>query len=251
MAPLIVLDHINYQIGDKVVLHDVNFTLHNREIVTVVGPNGAGKTTLLSIVLRLIKPTAGRVEHYPINGEKLRIGYVPQLINRDKTMPVSVLEFIRLSKTRHAKNVLIQLLNDLNIGHLAYRFLSDLSGGEMRRVLFARALLNQPHLLVLDEPTAGVDINGQELFYHQLNELRQRYHFAILMVSHDLHLVMSATDRVICLNQHICCQGKPAHVLNHPHYQSLFANENSIGDENLAELAFYEHHHAHRHDDTL
>lgn len=244
---LLSLSDVGYQIGDKTILRELNFDLKPKEIVTIVGPNGAGKTTLLSIALGLIKPTTGKVQRHTVGGQPLRIGYVPQSINRDPTLPLNVGEFMALSKSSPTKTQIKQLLNDLNLSHLTNAFLSDLSGGELRRVLFARALLNRPHLLVLDEPTAGVDVAGQETFYHQLNVLRQQYHFAILMVSHDLHLVMSATDRVICLNGHICCQGKPAQVVNHPHYQALFATESKAVKDGLAELAFFQHQHDHEH----
>lgn len=224
---LLSLSDISYRIGDKYILEPLNFTLNAKEIVTIVGPNGAGKTTLLSIALGLIKPTTGQVKRHLLDGQPLRIGYVPQLVNRDPTLPLNVMEFLSLSRSRPKAAVMAQLLDDLGLSSLAKAFLSDLSGGELRRVLFARALLNRPHLLVLDEPTAGVDAVGQTAFYQQLNGLRDRYHFTILMVSHDLHWVMSATDRVICLNKHICCQGEPSHVVNHPHYQALFDCEHN------------------------
>ncbi len=244
---LISLSDVSYHIGDKKILHYLNFDLKAKEIVTIVGPNGAGKTTLLSVALGLIKPTSGIVKRYQIDGQDLRIGYVPQSVNRDMTLPITVLEFMGLSKSKPSQGTIKTLLAELKLSHLAAAFLSNLSGGELRRVLFARALLNRPHLLVLDEPTAGVDIAGQEAFYHQLNELRERYQFAILMVSHDLHLVMSATDHVICLNQHICCQGKPAQVINNPQYKALFAKESETVQKGLTELAFYQHQHDHNH----
>ncbi|PID65459.1 MAG: zinc ABC transporter ATP-binding protein ZnuC [Gammaproteobacteria bacterium] len=243
---LITLSDVSYCIGDKQILSRLNFDLHAKEIVTIVGPNGAGKTTLLSLALGLIKPTSGTVKRYRVEGQDLRIGYVPQSVNCDATLPLTVSEFMGLSKSCPGQASIKLLLNDLQLSHLASIFLSNLSGGELRRVLFARALLNRPHLLVLDEPTAGVDISGQEAFYHQLNELRQHYQFTILMVSHDLHLVMSTTDRVICLNQHICCQGKPAQVIHNPQYQALFAKESQEVKASLAELAFYQHDHEHQ-----
>ncbi len=246
---LISLSDVSYQIGEKKILDCLNVELKAKEIVTIVGPNGAGKTTLLSVALGLLKPTAGKVVWHQVDGEDLRIGYVPQSVNRDATLPITVVEFMRLSKSKPSKTVIQNLLDELNLSHLAKAFLSNLSGGELRRVLFARALLNRPHLLVLDEPTAGVDIAGQEAFYHQLNALREHYQFAILMVSHDLHLVMSATDHVICLNQHICCQGKPAHVVDSPQYKTLFDKESDTIQGGLTELGFYQHKHDHNHND--
>jgi len=247
MKTLLTLSNISFEINGKKILQQVDLSLHEKEIVTIVGPNGAGKTTLLSIALGLIKPTSGTVKHHTIDGKPLRIGYVPQQVNRDPTMPITVMEFMQLARHCPPKKDVQALLSELDLASLSSSFLNDLSGGELRRILFARALLNHPHLLVLDEPTAGVDVAGQEHFYRQLNTLRERYHFSILMVSHDLHLVMSATDRVICLNQHICCQGQPAQVVNSPQYSALFDQENPTNQDELSELAFYQHQHDHTH----
>lgn len=251
-AALLALDNINLTLDGKVILNDVSLSVAKDEIVTLVGPNGAGKSTLISIALGLRQADSGRVRRSP----DMCIGYVPQSVNRDYTMPVSVKDFILLTKTRPNKTVYNDTIERLSLTAMQDKQISDLSGGELRRVLFARALLNHPDLLVLDEPTAGVDVAGQKNFYHDLNLLRQQYGFSILMVSHDLHLVMSATDRVICLNQHICCQGQPTHVLRDPQYQQLFYCQgdnhqntslaSSINGE--SELAFYEHHHDHVHD---
>ncbi len=248
MNTLLTLQNISYKIGDKTILSAVDLTLYEQEIVTIVGPNGAGKTSLLAIILGLIPATGGKVIRHTIHGKILRLAYVPQIMNRDSTLPINVMEFLRLSRQRPAKAQVEQLLDELALSAFKYTLISDLSGGEVRRILFARALLNRPQLLVLDEPMAGVDVAGQERFYQRLNQFRKRYQFAVLMVSHDLHLVMSASDRVICLNQHICCQGKPAQVINNPHYRNLFKQE-SENDEQLAELAFYRHsHNSHGHD---
>lgn len=238
---LIDINHVSYHIGNQLILKDIDINIHQQEIITIIGPNGAGKSTLLSLALGLKKPTTGKVKRQP----KLRIGYVPQSVNRDYTMPVSVLDFVSLAKREHTAAEIQQLLERLSLSHLAQQFIHSLSGGELRRVLFVRALLNQPDLLVLDEPTAGVDVVGQKDFYHQLNELKHLYQFSILMVSHDLHLVMSTTDRVICLNKHICCQGKPDNVIQDPQYQALFGQQ--LPMKNMSELAFYEHHHDHTH----
>lgn len=248
MSTLLTLSDVGYRIGKKMILHDIDMSVQSKEIVTIVGPNGAGKTTLLSLALQLMTTNIGRVVHHHVNGQPLRIGYVPQLINRDPTMPISVSEFIALSRQKPSKKSIQACLSQFNLLHLQSAFISELSGGEMRRVLFARAILCQPQLLVLDEPMAGVDIAGQEVFYHQLSDLREQYGFAILMVSHDLHLVMSATDRVICLNRHICCQGKPSQVIDNPHYQALFADESTNDGACLAELGVYRHRHDHSHE---
>lgn len=238
---IISLSAVSYRVGSKQILQPLDFELYEKEIVTLVGPNGAGKTSLLSIALGLVKPTAGQVVRHEVAGQALRIGYVPQQVNRDSTLPLNVVEFLDLSKSRPAKSVVMQLLEDLGLSHLATTFLNELSGGELRRVLFARALLNRPHLLVLDEPTAGVDVPSQQVFYKQLKELRDRFHFTILMVSHDLHSVMAATDRVICLNGHICCEGEPAYVVNHPQYKALFECKQAQSAHDLPELALFQH----------
>lgn len=240
---LLELSDVSYRIGKKTILSSLDFSLSRQEIVTIVGPNGAGKTTLLSIALGLLKPTGGQVARYRFDEQALRIGYVPQQVNRDSTLPLNIVEFLKLSKSRPKSAVIKQLLEELTLFHLAKALLCELSGGELRRVLFARALLNRPHLLVMDEPTAGVDALGQATFYQQLDQLRNRYQFAILLVSHDLHWVMATTDRVICLNQHICCQGKPSYVATHPDYQALFACKQEHPADRLPELAFYQHHH--------
>lgn len=233
--PLLQIDGISYRIGKKNILSNIDLHIHEREIVTLIGPNGAGKSTLLAVALGLKKPSAGRVQRRA----NLRIGYVPQSINRDATLPLRVSDFIRLAKRKIDPKTAQPLFADLGIDRLQSALLCDISGGELRRVLLARAMLNQPDLLVLDEPTAGIDASGQEAFYHRLNAWRQRQTLAILLVSHDLHLVMSATDRVVCLNQHICCQGQPIHVLQDPHYLALFGQKNRPDPE----LAFYEHRH--------
>lgn len=235
---LLDLHDISLSIDNKVILQKINCSIQEKEIITLVGPNGAGKSTLLKIALGLKKPTSGRVYRQPA----LTVGYVPQSVNKDYTMPVSVTDFIRLAKTKHSYQQYQHIMQELSLQRLENKLLSELSGGELRHVLFARALLNNPKLLVLDEPTAGVDVSGQEAFYQELKALREQYGFAILLVSHDLHLVMSATDRVICLNQHICCQGHPVHVLQDPHYQALFSNQPTSSE---TAIAFYEHHHDH------
>ncbi len=234
MTALLSLDRIGLRIGDKTILRDVSFALNPEEVITIVGPNGAGKSSLLSVVLGLRKPTAGKV----ISKAGLRIGYVPQFINRDYTIPVTVDEFVRLTKAPFTEAGIAELFDELQLQPLKKSLLSHLSGGELRRVLLARALLNQPEVLVLDEPTAGIDVAGQTAFYQRLDAWRERRHFAILMVSHDLHLVMASTDRVICLNQHICCQGKPINVINDDAYIALFG-QHSYSD---AQLGFYSHH---------
>lgn len=218
--------------GDKEILHEVSFSIHAREIVTVVGPNGAGKTTLLKCLLGLEVPSYGTVRR----ADGLRIGYVPQQFKIAPSMPIDVKHFLKLYGA--LDDVLV---DKMGVRHLLAQPMQGLSGGEMRRVLLLRALLSKPQLLVLDEPTAGVDVAGQGELYRLLKKLSQELGFAVLMVSHDLYVVMASTERVICLNHHICCEGTPQHVGGDASFRALF------GDELANQLALYHHHHTHTH----
>lgn len=203
-----------------------------REIVTVVGPNGAGKTTLLKCLLGLDTPDFGRVQR----ADDLRIGYVPQHFKPQASMPLTVQSFLALYAP-----VQPALVERLSVSHLLAQQLSSLSGGELRRVLLLRALLKCPNLLVLDEPTAGVDVGGQGELYRLLKQLSQELNFAVLMVSHDLYVVMASTERVICLNHHVCCEGTPQHVGGDASFRAMF------GDALADQIALYHHHHTHQH----
>ena len=218
--------------GTREILHDVSLSIAPGEIVTIVGPNGAGKTTLLKCLLGLETVSHGSV----IRAPDLRIGYVPQQFKPQPSMPLTVQSFLELYAA------IDPLLADkLAIGHLLKSRMTDLSGGELRRVLLLRALLREPQLLVLDEPTAGVDVAGQGELYRLLKRLAEELGFAVLMVSHDLYVVMASTERVICLNQHICCEGTPQAVGNDASFRALF------GDELAHQVSLYHHHHAHTH----
>lgn len=205
--------------------------------MSLIGPNGAGKTTLVRILLGLLEPDGGTISR--MNG--LRIGYMPQRVGLDKTMPLSVLRFLQLAKSAD-EGAIAELLSLLRIEHLSEQQLIAVSGGELQRVLLARALLNDPQLLILDEPAQGVDIAGQAELYQLIGDIRTERDCGVLMISHDLHLVMSATDEVICLNHHVCCHGKPEQVSSDPAFLELFGASASDG------LAVYTHHHNHEHD---
>ncbi|MBN8429500.1 zinc ABC transporter ATP-binding protein ZnuC [Microbulbifer salipaludis] len=223
--------NLGLEIAGRQLLHDISLALEPAEIVTVIGPNGAGKTTLLRLLLGLSKPTSGTVERIP----GLRLGYMPQRLQIDATMPMTVGRFLQLG----IEGVPVEkALARVAAPHLASARLADLSGGEMQRVLLARAAARRPQLLVLDEPTQGVDVGGQSEVYQLIAQLRDELRCGVLLVSHDLHLVMAATDRVLCLNQHICCHGHPEQVSKDPVYLEMF------GDK----LALYTHHHNHHHD---
>ena len=223
--------------GGNELLSHVDLTVRAGEIITVVGPNGAGKTTLLRAAMGLVRHDEGTVKRRA----GLKLGYVPQSLTIDPVLPLNVRRFLSLG-VQAAKGTRAALMAEVDVPHLIDRPLGALSGGELRRVLLARALLREPELLVLDEPVQGVDVGGQAEIYDLIARLRQRHGFGVLMVSHDLHLVMAATDHVICLNQHVCCDGAPEAVRQHPEYMALF------GDRVASGFALYAHHHDHDHD---
>lgn len=219
------------------MLESVDLQLQPSEIVTLIGPNGAGKTTLVRVILGLLKPDAGRVRRK----SGVIIGYMPQRLQLPENLPLTVARFLRLAHPSGSGGI-DAVAVELGILHLLDNPMQLLSGGEQQRVLLARALLRVPDLLVLDEPVQGVDVTGQVELYRLIGEIRDRYRCGVLMVSHDLHLVMATTDRVLCLNRHVCCIGHPESVSKHPAYLELFGTRVSDG------LALYQHHHDHAHD---
>ncbi len=221
----------------KTILQDVDLDISAGEIVTLIGPNGAGKTTLVRVLLGVETPDAGGLHAKP----GLKIGYVPQRFDRDAALPITVVRFLRMgSSMSHAEA--IHLLQRVGAHQLADRQMSRLSGGELQRVLLARAVSRLPDLLVLDEPVRGVDYAGEAELYTLISDLREAYGFGVLMVSHDLRVVMAASDRVVCINRHVCCSGQPTAVAQHPEYARLF------GESAARAFAVYEHHHDHSHD---
>ena len=233
---LIAASHVCVRFGGHEVLHDVTMRVDPGEIVTIVGPNGSGKSTLLRTLLGIHAPAAGDVERKP----GLRIGYVPQRLQIDRTMPMTALRFLSLP-VRRGRPACDAALDRVGVPEVAARQMTDLSGGQFQRVLLARALLTDPELLILDEPTQGLDQPGEAAFYRLIDEVRRETGCAVLMVSHDLHVVMSASDRVICLNGHVCCEGTPRVVSNAPEYRALFG----LGTQGA--LALYQHVHDHEH----
>ena len=223
----------------KNVLSGVDFSINAGEIVTIVGPNGSGKSTLMRAILGAVRPSRGRVTRAP----GLRIGYVPQKLHIDQTLPLTVNRFLDLPKPITA-DTRRRALDRAGVSDLGAQQMSSLSGGQFQRVLLARALLGEPQLLILDEATQGLDQPGSASFYEEIETVRRDTGAAILMVSHELHVVMAASDRVICLNGHICCEGAPEHVASAPEYRALFGT----GTRGTLALYRHEHDHAHHHD---
>lgn len=222
--------------GGKPVLSDIDFDINEGEIVTLIGPNGAGKSTLVRVLLGLVKLDGGSVRRR----RDARIGYVPQRLDIDPTIPMTVRRFLSLGE-RVSSNDITARLTEAGAGHVIDRQISKLSGGELQRVVLARALLRSPNLLVLDEPVRGVDYTGEAELYNLFARLRDTRGLGVLLVSHDLHVVMGSSDRVICLNQHVCCSGVPETVAQHPEYTRLF------GAEAARSFGLYHHRHDHRH----
>jgi len=224
-------------LGGRTVLDHVDIEIRPQEIVTLVGLNGSGKSTLARALLGLTPLTDGHIERR----RDLVIGYVPQTLTRDPTLPLTVERFVTLAGPVKRPR-LAEELESLGVPHLAKAQLATLSGGELRRVLLARALLRRPNLLVLDEPMAGVDVAGQADLYRLIANIRRTHGCGILLISHDLHLVMAETDHVVCLNHHVCCAGGPEFVVRDPGFAALF------GRDIAGALAVYRHHHDHTHD---
>lgn len=240
-APLIQAQHISLTFDGKNILDNVSLNIQPHDFITIVGPNGAGKSTLLKVLMGFTRPTAGTVQQRA----GLRIGYVPQKLSIDKTIPITTQRFLTLRKKVQA-DTLARVVEQTGIAPHLDKALHKLSGGELQRVLLCRALLDEPDLLILDEPAQNLDISGQLAFYEQLNRIYEQQPLSILMVSHDLHLVMSCTRQVICLFHHICCSGEPQSVTQDPEFQKLFGE----GMANMMALYHHQHNHTHVHTHT-
>ena len=234
---LVEIDNLDIRLGGNTVPHDVEMRVEAGEIITIVGPNGSGKTTLLKAIIGALKPSAGWVK----KSSGLRIGYVPQRLHIDETLPITVRRFLSLPRSV-PDSVAQDALTTAGVKDLGRQQMTGLSGGQFQRVLLARALLGRPQLLLLDEATQGLDQPGSAAFYRQIETVRQHLDCSVLMVSHELHVVMAASDRVICLNGHICCHGAPGQVATAPEYRALF------GSGSQGALALYQHEHTHSHD---
>lgn len=237
VEPLLSAQHICVRFGATEVLHDVSLSVRPGEIVTILGPNGSGKSTLIRAILGILPLAQGQVVRAP----GLRQGYVPQKLAIDRSMPMTVRRFLSLPR-RTTDREATAVLARVGVEGVEERQMSALSGGQFQRVLLARALLAEPQILILDEPTQGLDQPGEAAFYQLIEKVRREMGVAVLMVSHDLHVVMAASDRVICLNGHVCCEGTPRVVSNAPEYRALFG----LGTKGA--LALYQHEHDHEHD---
>lgn len=229
---LLSIDALDVAFGGHLVLEDIHLDLARGEIVTIVGPNGSGKTTLLKSIIGALTSRRGRIEKAP----GMVIGYVPQRLHLDATLPMTVSRLMRLPRRRPTHEI-DTALERAGVTQQASSQISDLSGGQFQRVLLARALLSSPDLLILDEATQGLDHQGMADFYRQIERVRQELGCAVLMVSHELHVVMRTSDRVICLNRSICCAGTPEGVAASPAYRAMFGHDDDDG------MAFYRHHH--------
>ena len=235
--PLIEGHGVSLKLGTRVILDSVDIDVMPGEIVTVIGPNGAGKSSLVRVLLGLQGVTGGRVMRR--NG--LRVGYVPQRFPLIPNVPLDVRRLLSLTLRPTPADIEAALV-ETGIAHLKDAAVASLSGGELQRALLARALLRRPELLVLDEPVQAVDFIGETKLYELIAEIRRRHGCGILMVSHDLHMVMADSDRVICLNGHICCEGGPETVRHDPEFVKLF------GPQAARVIAAYSHHHDHDHE---
>ena len=236
---IISVENLSVRYGANTVLRNVGLTVELGEIVTIVGPNGSGKTSLLRAIIGATPPAVGQVTLKP----GLKIGYVPQRLHIDPTLPITVKRYMRLTDRIRQRDC-AEALEVAGVPDLLNRQMSQLSGGQFQRVLLARALINRPEVLLLDEATQGLDQPGSAAFYRRIEDVRRNTGCAVLMVSHELHVVMSASDRVVCLNGHVCCQGTPAVVASAPEYRALF------GTGTGGALALYRHDHDHDHGNT-
>ena len=234
---LVKFDGVGFSHQDKLVVHDVSFTIERGIFLTIVGPNGSGKTTILKLIIGSYNPTKGTITR----DADLRIGYVPQKLNVNDTIPIDVNCFLNLGHKFPSKKIR-SIAEETGITHLMKVPLLSLSGGQTQRVLYARALLAEPNLLIMDEATQGMDAEGEERFYRLVNDYRARTNCAIILVSHEMHVVSSFSNWVICMNGHICCQGEPSLIFEDEKFVELF------GKFPQNELAYYPHKHDHSHD---
>ena len=232
---LVKLENAGVYRSSKWLVRGISLEINQGQIVTLIGPNGSGKTTTAKMILNILNTDEGLVTE---NANKM--AYVPQKINIDWTMPLRVIDFMKITSSLNNTQITESLVMT-GVDKLLYNQIHSLSGGEFQRVLIARAIAKKPDLLVLDEPVQGVDFNGEIALYNLIKEISVNLNCGILLISHDMHFVMSTTDHVICLNGHICCSGSPSNVVKNPEYIKLF------GEHNSETLSYYQHQHDHSH----
>ena len=233
---LVKLQNAGVQRTSKWLVKGISLEVNQGQIVTLIGPNGSGKTTTAKMILNIMNADEGKITRNTDN-----MAYVPQKINIDWTMPLRVIDFMKITNNLN-NNQVLESLTTTGVDKLLYNQIHNLSGGEFQRVLIARAIAKKPDLLVLDEPVQGVDYNGEIALYNLIKKISVNLNCGILLISHDMHFVMSTTDHVVCLNGHICCSGTPSSVVKNPEYIKLF------GEHNSETLSYYQHHHDHSHD---
>lgn len=233
---LACLKNISLNLNNQQILKNINLELRKGEITTLIGPNGGGKTSIARILIGILKADSGEI----VIRKNAKIGYMPQKLEIEKTIPLRVIDFLNLSSKAKAEAHL-KMIKKLGIEKILEKSIHKISGGQLQKVLLLYALINNPDILVLDEPTSNMDIAAQDEFYNIIEEIREQKHCAILLISHDLHIVMQKTNQVLCVNHHICCEGTPESINNHPEYLSLF------GKNRLDNIAIYSHHHDHKH----
>ncbi len=233
------LENVCLKLNNKNILSNINLEIKKGEITTLIGPNGGGKTSIARILIKILQPTKGKV----FIDKRIKIGYMPQKLNIDHTIPLRVIDFLNLNINKSQKDKIRQskIAEKLNIENILFEQIKNISGGQLQKVSLMQALINNPTFLVLDEPTQYMDIQAQAEFYQLIEDIRKKQNCAILMISHDLHMVMQKTNHVICINHHICCQGHPNDINQHPEYISLF------GKDKIKNIAIYSHHHDHKH----
>lgn len=229
----IQLENAGLYRDERWLVRGVSLSVSAGQIITLIGPNGAGKSTTIKMALGLEAPSEGTCQRAP----NLTVGYVPQKLSLDWTMPLSVERFMRLTASLTDQQIL-DALNSVGLPDVRNAQMTQLSGGEFQRIQIARAIARRPQVLVLDEPAQGIDIKGEAQMYELIQTVRDELNCGVLLISHDLHVVMAATDTVICLNGHVCCHGSPSTVAEHPEYKALFATDR---------LAVYDHDHDHHH----
>jgi zinc transport system ATP-binding protein len=235
MQTLVKFENAGLQRAGRWLVRGVDLSVQQGEIVTLIGPNGSGKSSTAKMALGVLKADEGRVSTSP----GLKTGYVPQKVNIDWTLPLLVEDLLCLTQ-RLSKGEMIAALNSTGTAHLLRQEVRHLSGGEFQRVMLARAVARKPAFLVLDEPAQGVDFAGESVLYDLILKTRDKLGCGILLISHDLHMVMAATDRVVCLNGHVCCQGTPERVANSLEFKQLFGAR-------AGGLSYYQHRHDHIH----